>query len=480
MSQLSAKARAFSVDELLGKKEKETTSKAAKYNSKLSPDGEEICPFMGDDPNCRHKSSVEFLEKQGDVLKIELCQSELWHAFHTLGTEMIITKTGRRMFPAVRIRISGLKKTARYKVSMDFIPVDKNKYRYVYHSSRWMVSGVGDSIKQNQTYEHPESPMTGEYMTSQVISFEKIKLTNHEKPSTGQISLLSMQKFQPRIMIQEKGSSCTSDSQITVTFPQTSFIAVTAYQNQEITRLKIARNPFAKGFREAGKCSSLEAMMASFGVVIDANQGHCSPQGKRRFEEPHELDSAELSPPKQAMWHSPMFVDHRLSNHMLMYPPMLFHPNQFLAAQHTVSQNICKINDDVNKETDKVEGVKTKSSSSTSDISISSSSSFSPSSSVSYLSSMSPVSPPPVYHHNPEIHPAFPYTSGIQSPSIDSQALAVYYKGLLQNPSYQNVMFLPSTMFSSSSGPTYDHHNSSSRKLNTVEDNNNTAKLNTS
>ncbi|WAR08303.1 TBX15-like protein [Mya arenaria] len=56
-------------------------------------------------------------------------------------------------------------------------------------------------------------------------------------------------------------------------------------RNFMITRLKIARNPFAKGFREAGKCrSSLEAMMASFGVVIDSNKGH-TPAVKRKYED---------------------------------------------------------------------------------------------------------------------------------------------------------------------------------------------------
>ena len=33
-------------------------------------------------------------------ISIELCQSELWSAFHNLGTEMIITKTGRYVFHA--------------------------------------------------------------------------------------------------------------------------------------------------------------------------------------------------------------------------------------------------------------------------------------------------------------------------------------------------------------------------------------------
>lgn len=36
----------------------------------------------------------------------------------------------------------------------------------------------------------------------------------------------------------------------TIIFSETKFIAVTAYQNHRITQLKIASNPFAKGFRD--------------------------------------------------------------------------------------------------------------------------------------------------------------------------------------------------------------------------------------
>jgi len=36
-------------------------------------------------------------------------------------------------------------------------------------------------------------------------------------------------------------------------FPETEFIAVTAYQNELITQLKIDRNPFARGFRHDGR-----------------------------------------------------------------------------------------------------------------------------------------------------------------------------------------------------------------------------------
>lgn len=36
----------------------------------------------------------------------------------------------------------------------------------------------------------------------------------------------------------------------TFQFEETKFIAVTAYQNEKITQLKINNNPFAKGFRD--------------------------------------------------------------------------------------------------------------------------------------------------------------------------------------------------------------------------------------
>ncbi|CAG2104388.1 unnamed protein product, partial [Medioppia subpectinata] len=44
----------------------------------------------------------------------------------------------------------------------------------------------------------------------------------------------------------------------TYVFPETQFIAVTAYQNQLITKLKIDSNPFAKGFRDSSRLTDLE------------------------------------------------------------------------------------------------------------------------------------------------------------------------------------------------------------------------------
>lgn len=57
----------------------------------------------------------------------------LWDKFHEQGTEMIVTKTGRRMFPTFQVRIGGLDPQATYIMMMDFVPVDDKRYRYAFH-----------------------------------------------------------------------------------------------------------------------------------------------------------------------------------------------------------------------------------------------------------------------------------------------------------------------------------------------------------
>ncbi|KAK2114005.1 hypothetical protein P7K49_008271, partial [Saguinus oedipus] len=60
--------------------------------------------------------------------RVDLQGAELWKRFHEIGTEMIITKAGRRMFPAMRVKISGLDPHQQYYIAMDIVPVDNKRY----------------------------------------------------------------------------------------------------------------------------------------------------------------------------------------------------------------------------------------------------------------------------------------------------------------------------------------------------------------
>ncbi|KAG7223082.1 hypothetical protein INR49_015841 [Caranx melampygus] len=134
-------------------------------------------------------------------VRVQLEMHTLWQQFDQLGTEMIVTKAGRRMFPTFQVRISGMDPAAEYVLLMDFIP-----------------------------------------------------LTNNLLDDNGHIILNSMHRYQPRfhVVYVDPGPNSHLNAYrnfCSFSFPETRFMAVTAYQNHRITQLKIASNPFAKGFR---------------------------------------------------------------------------------------------------------------------------------------------------------------------------------------------------------------------------------------
>ena len=78
----------------------------------------------------------------GVVAQLEM--KPLWDEFNELGTEMIVTKAGRRMFPTFQVRLYGMDPLEDYMLVMDFVPVDDKRYRYAFHTSNWVVAGKAD------------------------------------------------------------------------------------------------------------------------------------------------------------------------------------------------------------------------------------------------------------------------------------------------------------------------------------------------
>ncbi|KAM6988613.1 T-box transcription factor TBX2b isoform 1-T1 [Tautogolabrus adspersus] len=202
----------------------------------------------------RSMKSLEPEEEVDDDPKVTLEAKDLWDQFHKLGTEMVITKSGRRMFPPFKVRINGLDKKAKYILLMDIVAADDCRYKF--HNSRWMVAGKADPEMPKRMYIHPDSPATGEQWMAKPVAFHKLKLTNNISDKHGfvQTILNSMHKYQPRFHIVRANDilKLPYSTFRTYVFPETEFVAVTAYQNDKITQLKIDNNPFAKGFRDTG------------------------------------------------------------------------------------------------------------------------------------------------------------------------------------------------------------------------------------
>ncbi|XP_043497185.1 T-box-containing protein TBX6L-like [Polistes fuscatus] len=211
-------------------------------------------------------------------VKVELYNSSLWKKFNAETTEMIITKNGRRMFPSVEITVSGLDKQDNYCIILELALASDRRQKYVkseesgeetdvksFHNSAakgWTPTSIAEPQPEHhrRMLVHPDSPACGDHwMKQKPISFSKVKITNDICTSQqNQILLTSMHKYQARIWIVKCDNLLNlreyySHPSAFYTLKETEFIAVTAYQNENIINLKIANNPFAKGFRKDGQ-----------------------------------------------------------------------------------------------------------------------------------------------------------------------------------------------------------------------------------
>lgn len=194
-------------------------------------------------------------------VNIKLEDRDLWMRFFGKTNEMIVTRSGRNMFPVLKISVNGLEPTAIYEVVVDFKQIDNHKWKYI--NGEWQQGTKPDPVQLKCEYKHPDSPNFGSHWMKDAVSFNKVKLTN-KPPNKGQIQLNSLHKYEPRIFIYKLNSNMREKVAET-SFHETQFIAVTAYQNEEITSLKIRFNPFAKAF--------LDVRERPVGEEYDADNG---------------------------------------------------------------------------------------------------------------------------------------------------------------------------------------------------------------
>jgi len=154
------------------------------------------------------------------------------------------------MFPVISVKTFGLDYRRIYSLAIEFVQKDNNRWKFM--NGQWVQGGKPEPPPgPNQSlYIHPASPNYGSFWERDYVRFTSVKLTNQTNPGKGQVVLNSLHKYQTRIHV-IRMDSLEPRRVYTFDFPQTEFIAVTAYQNEEVTKLKVKHNPFAKAFQEA-------------------------------------------------------------------------------------------------------------------------------------------------------------------------------------------------------------------------------------
>ncbi|NWS19938.1 TBX5 factor, partial [Pachyramphus minor] len=181
-----------------------------------------------------------FTQQGMEGIKVFLHERELWLKFHEVGTEMIITKAGRRMFPSYKVKVTGLNPKTKYILLMDIVPADDHRYKFA--DNKWSVTGKAEPAMPGRLYVHPDSPATGAHWMRQLVSFQKLKLTNNHLDPFGHVSTRSGR----RVLLEPHGVSSTHECP---PHPWQCHPSPNPRCWWGITQLKIENNPFAKGFR---------------------------------------------------------------------------------------------------------------------------------------------------------------------------------------------------------------------------------------
>lgn len=145
--------------------------------------------------------------------------ASLWNQFHLVGNEMIITKSGRCLFPTLRLRPIKLDPNTLYCVALDIVQIRPNKFKFKH--GRWVESGsklvsrydsnksktqnnkinskdfqINTDYPTSEAFVHSNNPQSGAYWMKNGISFAKVKLSNRQFKSTSKPYLSKLSQFQ--------------------------------------------------------------------------------------------------------------------------------------------------------------------------------------------------------------------------------------------------------------------------------------------
>ncbi|KAF1762043.1 hypothetical protein GCK72_010305 [Caenorhabditis remanei] len=181
-------------------------------------------------------------------IRISLSDKKTWNEFYP-KTEMIVTKKkGRVIFPHLNYNLKGMEPGTLYTVHIHLERVDHIKYKF--DAGEWQEFGKGEPVHPIKYKEHPDGARPGSHWMKETVSFSHLKITNDAENKDNKLILVqSMHKYRPVVTITKHGGYPGEEFRLALT----EFIVVTAYQSDEMIKLKVAHNKFASGFRSNGK-----------------------------------------------------------------------------------------------------------------------------------------------------------------------------------------------------------------------------------
>ena len=88
-------------------------------------------------------SPYPYAEGDGNSITASLEDENLWSQFESQTNEMIVTKTGRKMFPVVRVKLARLEPVTFYSIILEFKQIDLSKWKFT--NGRWITGNFNNT-----------------------------------------------------------------------------------------------------------------------------------------------------------------------------------------------------------------------------------------------------------------------------------------------------------------------------------------------
>ncbi|CAN7993916.1 unnamed protein product [Ixodes hexagonus] len=183
----------------------------------------------------------------------------LWNKFSQVTNEMIVTKSGSDHFPVV------------LESSISFSSIQIRPPRWKLEKADWSIfqlEAMPPPAEGAQTKRptRPRPTVSGSMGASSSSRLSVVSAAS--RPRAMFVVLNSLHMYEPRVHLVRVDQRRLRSFPL----PETRFIAVTAYQNEQVTALKVRHNPFAKAFLDSRERTDCEPPLGQRSPVAPA--GH--------------------------------------------------------------------------------------------------------------------------------------------------------------------------------------------------------------
>ncbi|CAD6198470.1 unnamed protein product [Caenorhabditis auriculariae] len=175
-----------------------------------------------------------------------LLTEEMWRECDRLGNEMIVSKSGRSLFPRLCYKLGNMDPNASYSIGLSLSLCSERVFIYSREHENWLETNRGANQHVASTVWGSAAALKGEDWMKTPLMFSVHLSNSTEEVAEKTLPIHSRHMYNPVLTIYRESPQGLLPVSV-FEFSFTKFISTTTYQNQNILNFKVANNKYSRG-----------------------------------------------------------------------------------------------------------------------------------------------------------------------------------------------------------------------------------------